>query len=399
MGAFLRAYLKLIGSFCQKHKRIKVFVFLVSLLLVFGSYYFFQQQQLSLIKIGYFHGGRVNIVYRAHIYNSFDQENIKVKLYTQDLRSEKLIEIPKSNDEFQAIRGRYQNLGKMSGIEIVDRIVKGEVQAGTIGESSFIQKITEGAPIVAVALLGADQTPGKGIVLQQGTVIDSPEDFKGLTLASRRAGPGDYIFLMEFLEDEGLNKNDLNIIGEVDESNVTKLVEIGKLSNKVNVITQVDDDYIRDWFEKGIIDGGLYHMSSARELIVGRGVGYLYRPMDWMNSEISHAVLVFHKEYIEYHPEEVQKVVNAVIKRIYFERNLPDEEINRGWDKGLFMDSIFRGLSSPKYDYPPIVQRDLLYAIQELMIKYGYINREIDIEPFIDDSFVKKIYKELEQEQ
>lgn len=376
-------------------KLLIVFILLIVALSYFYTNFYKNENILNEINIGYFHGGRVNMMYRAHIYNFFDNEGIKVKLYTQDLRGTELIELPKSNSEFNTIREQYSHLGKMRGIAIVEKMVNGKLHAGTIGESSFIQKITEGAPIVAVALLGADKVPGKGVVLQKGIVINSPENYKGLTLASRRAGPGDTIFFMEFLEDEGLSKEDLNIIGEVDEFTVNELVINGKVKDKVNIITQIDEDYMADWFESGIIDGGLYHLTSIRELIAGRDVGYLFRGMDWMNPAISHSVLVFNKAYVESHQEEVQKVVNALVKRIQFERNLPDEKVDRGWDKGLFMDSTFQGLSSPKYDFPPLVRRDLLYEVQNLLLKYEYIDKKIDIEKFIDDSFVEKAYEEI----
>lgn len=261
----------------------------------------------TAVRIGYFHGGRVNMIYRAYIAGFFRQEGVNVKLYTKDLKGEKLYEVPQSNDEMKRLSKGKWDFGKISGTEIVDMMARGDIDGGTIGESSFIYAVSKQAPIVAVAMLGYNRDPGKAILIRKGVNISKPQDLKGKTLISRRAGPGDVIFLREFIESMGLDpKKDLKIIDHVSE------------------------DDADSWIKDGKIDGGLYHLVQTKKLVES-GDAYVYRPMDWMDSRLSHAVLVFRKDYLDGHRPEVQKIVNAYVKRVAYEKNfLNQKEINHG---------------------------------------------------------------------
>lgn len=345
----------------------------------------------NIVKIGYFHGGRVNMIYRTHINSFFDEEGINVKLYTQNLKSTNLFEVPKSNVEVRMM-AEAGSFGKIRGTEIVELMLEGVVDGGTIGEGSFIRMVNDGAPIVAVALLGYENTPGLAIVMRKGIAINSVDDFRGLTLLSRRSGPGGTIFLKEFFEEIGFASEDLNVINAY--GNNSKDWQSKKKEDYVNVIYQVDEDDSRNWFIDGSIDGGLYHFSTVR-ILVHEDAGYIYRPMDWMKPDVSHAVLVFNKDYVQNHPEEVQKVVTAYVKRVKYEKDLPENEKDRSWDKGLFMENNFQGLAIPRYDFPPKIRINPLNEMQDLQLKYGYIEEKINIEEFIDDSFVDKAVESM----
>jgi len=326
-----------------------------------------------VVKLGYFHGGRVNMIYRAYINKFFDREGIDVALYTKDLREPDLYKLSSDFAKAQKMLKRVEFSGKISGIEIIEKIVAGELDGGTVGESSFAYCASQGMPIVAAAMLGHDvaESPGKGIVLRKGLVINSPEDFKGKTLISRRAGPGDPIFLREFLKSIGLaHEKSIKIIDGVFEDEAISLLQQGK------------------------IDGGLYHLRAMIPIIEG-GVGYLYRSMTWMNPELSHALLVFRKDFLKKNPEQVQKIVNAYIKRVEYERNLPENQINKSRDKGLMMKLYFKGMSIPQYDMPPRVRLDLLNQMQELLLGYGKIKEKTDLKDFIDNSFVDQAYRKI----
>ena len=323
------------------------------------------------VRIGYFQGGRVNMIYRAHINGSFSREGVIVKLYTKDLKGEKLYEVPQSNDEMKRLSKGKLNFGKISGTEIVDRMLAGDLDGGTIGESSFVYAVNKHMPIVAVAMLGYDSVPGKAIIMRKGVKINKPGDLKGKTLISRRAGPGDAVFLREFIESIGLDpKKDLKIIDQVSEDDA--------------------DNWIRD----GKIDGGLYHLVQTKK-IVESGDAYVYRPMDWMDSRLSHAVLVFRKDYLDGHRPEVQKIVNAYVKRVAYEKKLPKSERDKSWDKGLMMEGEFEDMSIPAYDMPPRLRPELLQKMQDLLLKYGEINRKADLTKHLDYSFVENAAAEV----
>lgn len=329
----------------------------------------------DVVKLGYFHGGRSNMIYRTHLFGFFEKEGVKVELHTKILREPGLVKVPSDHQEMRRRVKRSKRLfGKMSGIEIVDKMKKGVLAGGVVGEASFVYCVHRGDPITAVAMLGHDVKglPGKAIMLRNGLVIRSPEDFRGKTLASRRAGPGDAIFLREFLKDIGM-------LGDP----------------TIRIIDQMDEDRYRRNLATGKIDGGLSHLKTAQRL-VRRRAGYVYRRMDWMNPEISHALLVFRKDFLEGRPEAARKIVTAYMRRIRFEKDLPEERINRSWDKGLMMEGTFRGMSIPRYDYPPLVRMDLLEEMQALLLEYGKIKEKRDLSPHVDNGMLEDVHRTLE---
>ncbi|MCX5795438.1 MAG: ABC transporter substrate-binding protein [Elusimicrobia bacterium] len=339
---------------------------LVAALLLVGQ----SAQALTPVRIGYFHGGRTNVIYRTSVFGYFDQEGILVDLYTASLNDQSLYKVPKTHDETLKLKKKLsdEEFSKMRGTEIVDAMMKGDVEAGTIGESSFIQCVNEGKPIVAVALLGFDtiERPGHAIGMRSDLVIKSTADFSGKVLVTRRAGPGDYIFLMEFLR------------------------SIGHEGDKtIKVIPQVPDDKIAVQLKNKEVDGGYYHLMTVAGLEAA-GLLRSYRALNWLNPEMSQAVLVFRKDFVVQHPDSVQKVVDAYIRRIAYEKTIPERKADRSWDKGVMMKSEFKGMMIPQYALPPSVRPELLEAMQDLLLKYGFIKSKTDLRDAIDNSFVAK---------
>lgn len=327
------------------------------------------------VRIGYFHGGRIHLLYRAYINNYFDNEKVEVKFLSKGLppAEDKLFEVPKSHPEMdKKIRDIFY-FGRVTGLEIVKEIEKGNLDGGTIGESSFLASIARGAPIIAVAMLGHDskEKPGKGIVLRKGLKINSPEDLKDKTFTYRLSGPGDGIFLREFILSQGIKLD------------------------QVKIIDDMIDYKQAETLKSGQVDGGFYHFHWAKKFIED-DIGYLYRPMDWLNPEISHAVLVFHKDYLAKHQEEVQKIVNGYVKRIKYEKDLPEEELKNPREFGLQMvNEDMEEMTIPAYDLPPKMRLDLLEQMQDLLLKYGKASKKVRITDFIDDSFVDRAMESM----
>jgi len=219
--------------------KIIILGLVIVVLMVFGTFLyqdgFFVSQGMSelkfhkdakdnIVKIGYFYGGRIHAIYRAYMNKLFEAEDIDVQLYTQFLLQDDWYEVPKSHQAMLSIllptsegMAMGREFGKVTGIKIIEAMDQGLFAGGTPGESSFIYQVTKGSPIIAVALLGHDDKnrPGKSIVVRQGLTINSPEDFKGKTFISRRAGPGDAIWLKEFIKSIGLDpKKDVTIMDQ-----------------------------------------------------------------------------------------------------------------------------------------------------------------------------------------
>jgi ABC-type nitrate/sulfonate/bicarbonate transport system substrate-binding protein len=144
----------------------------------------------------------------------------------------------------------------------------------------------------------------------------------------------------------------------------------------------------------------LYHLHDARKL-VKEGIGRIYQPMDWIQPDLSHALLVVRRDFLESRPETVQRMVDAYVWRIVYERSLSLEQKKRKkkdgrWNKGLMMVNTFDGMAIPQYNYPPRVSASLLDEVQALMLKHKYIDKKMDMTPFVDNRFVDRIYQRIE---
>lgn len=328
---------------------------------------------LPVVKLGYYHGGRTTVLYRGYINDEFEKEGVNVKLFTRNLGEKGLRLVPKNYDDIKNVA----YYGKVSGGELLEELVAKKIDGVTAGTAFFIEAIKKGVPVVAVGMLGYEtkEAPEHAIIFRKDVVIKKPGDIKGKTLMSPRAGSDRPIFLYEFLEGIGLDPK-----------------------KDVKILLNENEDKQRSLLLEGKVDGGYYHMLTT-ESLVKNGHAYIYRKFDWMNPELSHALLVFHKDFVKKHPDEVKKIVRAYMKRIKYEHGLSKEERLRdpgnGRQRGLQIDREFMGMRFSQNKYPPFVSLELLREMQNLLLKWGYIDKKVDLENFVDNSFVKGVYEDI----
>lgn len=324
--------------------------------------------------VGYFHGGRTNLFYRAYVTDKFEKEGAKIDLSTRNLYNSEYTVIPKSwedaqKDMDQVTMGKF---GKVTGVEIIRQIVDGHLDGGMVGESSFLQEIERGAPIVAVATLGHDtrEMPGHCILFRSGVRVRNAQDMKGLIFSSRRAGPGDELFLREFLVQQGLDPD-----------------------RDVSIQDGVSDALQEHGLIDGTFDGGYYHLMSAVPLVT-QGKAYLYRPLNWVPADLSLALLVYHKDYVATHKDEIVKVIKVYLHQIDAENQLPREERVKRRKKGAQIAESFLGMNYPQCDIPPVVSLELLTQVQGLLVKHKFLKGGTPIAPYIDNTYVNQATRE-----
>lgn len=343
----------------RAHVRYFFIAFIIALLGVLYVYSFDAEKSL---RIGYFHGGRTMLLYRAYIKGQLPSN---ILLVTKNLSSETYAEVSHHFED-----SIVSDFGKVRGGELIDEIINGNLDGATVGESSFIKAALQGKPIVAVAQLGHDSknNPAHALVFRNGIHIRTPDDVRGLKLVSRRAGDGDETFLREWVMNIGLDPD-----------------------RDVTIVPQVsDDEWIRG-IGDGTFDGGYYH-EMAIEKIVGEGKGYVYQLLDWVNPELSHALLVFHRDVVKKYPEDISKLIAAYSKRITYEQSLSQRERmfqgSQVLPIGLRMEADFHGLNLPQYSNPPVVSLPLLTEMCVLLRKHHKVSGACDLSQMIDNSLV-----------
>ncbi len=329
------------------------------------------------VRVGYFHGLRIHLLYRAYVGGYFDAQGVSVDLLSEYLNVPGFVKVPTSYDELarklKNEEGGKSYFGMVRGTDIIDAIDAGALDGGVVGESSFVAAATHGDPIVAVALLGhyLKGRPGRALVLRRDVVIHSPADFKGRVFASRRSGPGDGALLREFFASIGLDPE-----------------------RDVTIIDQVPDDQQALLLRKRVVDGLLAHFGKIEDPS-RLGDVYVYRRMDWVDPSVNQALLVFHRDFVRRHRAELVRLLKAYVERIRYENSLPASVKRRETRDGLRMTTTAPGLSLPVFDDPPRVNLAPLRQIQDLLLKYRYIDRRADLSRFVDEGPLTEAVREL----
>jgi hypothetical protein len=330
----------------------------------------------SRIRVGYFHGGRTNLLFRAYVANEFEKAGVPLDLETKQLHASDYHVIPRDWERVSRDISDtgVERFGKATGLELISEIEKGRLDGGTVGESSFLDELEHDAPVVAVAMLGHDtlKKPGHCLIFRKGVVVRTPADFKGKVLASRRAGPGDEVFLREFLVQNGLDPD-----------------------RDVTIKEGTSDDMMEEGLRNGDFDGGYYHLMTAKR-VIAKGEAWLYRPLNWASAELSLALLVFRRDYVRDHRAEIVELIKVYMRRIQYENSLPDDERTRPRPKGMQMAEDFLGMDYPQCDMPPLVRMPLLTGMEDLLIKHHYLPHPIpNLAAHVDNSLVEEAARDL----
>ena len=330
-------------------------------------------KDITELKVGHFIGGKTYVLYRAFYNGRLDDAKTPIQLYSRFMHeNDPFIPVPRDLKQLKKWRKRKEGkkikFGKVSGIEVLDAIMQGELHGGTVGESSFLSYLQPGMPLVAVALLQRDsiERPAKAIAIRQDLTINTPEDLMGLRFASRRAGPGEEVLLYLYLDSLGINWN-----------------------KSIEIIPQMDDHVMEAELGKSI-DGGLFHITTIRRLYKAK-TGKIHRLMDWASPHLSFGLLVFHKEVVENNTESIQRLLKGYHDQIKYEESIPIEEKLLHKDFPLRMAQEFQGMSLPQNVNPPFVNLKDLETVQSHLHQYGFINQTFPLEPFVNHELLASV--------
>ncbi len=344
------------------------------------------------IKVGFFHGGRTDLLLRLYEHGGFARKGLNVEFYAAKLRSTEYQLVPQSIEEFD--RGGTDKVGKTKGSELIDGMFDGKFDLAMVGESSFIHSVYAGKPIVAIAELGHDVKGQAGHVflMRKGLKADKPQDYFGKVLVSRRAGPGDAVFLREYLEHAGVSLADDAVYLAALPKSLAEKERLPK--NKVFLAEDVYEDDMRRGMNNGVIDGGYFHLmgvpKNAADFNVVKSLD------DFANPEMSLALLICTREFLNANRESLTLLLEAYIERIKLEHGLSYEERTKPRDKGLQMALDFGGLNYPQYDLPPTINAELLNQMARLLRKHRFVGaNEVQMGHYVDNSLVLAALKKL----
>lgn len=344
-------------------------------------------------RVGYFMGGRTSVVMRLAELGDFESEGLRVTLMTKRLREPGFHALDRA--ALESDKGHRES--KATGVELTRGLLEGRWELATVGESSFIAAAAAGEPVVAVAALGHDVRGQSGhlFALRKGLRPRAPEDYRGLLLLSRRAGPGDRAMLREYLQREGVDLGrDALTLREVPR---TPEQRAALPKDKVLLAHEVDDDVMIAAAKRGLADGGFFHLKPFE---AASGKLYMVKPLEhWLNADVSQAVLVCTREYRRSPEgaEAIRRFLRAYVKRVRRERALKPWERRSGHSHWARMESSTRGLNYPQYDDVPVVKPYLLAEAADLLHRHGALESSaVPFEEHVDNSLVLDVASALE---
>lgn len=162
-------------------KKLILAVAVLAIFIIGGIYYYLTDttNEEDIVTIGYLPSDHDAALFVANAQGLYEEKGIQVNLV------------------------QFNNGG-----DLMTGMASGEVDVGYAGITPFLSSVEKGVPIKVVS--GA-QIEGSGIAVHPDSGIDSPEDFKGKSIATPGEASIQYMLLQYYLESNNLTVNDLNI--------------------------------------------------------------------------------------------------------------------------------------------------------------------------------------------
>jgi ABC-type nitrate/sulfonate/bicarbonate transport system substrate-binding protein len=334
------------------------------------------------LRMGYFHGGRNTLLYRAMDDGAYERAGVDVVFRaTRSPTDPVFVDLPRRLRDFERAKSQKGAgmMGRTTGPQIVAEIEAGNLECGMIGESTFLTVVDEGLPWSAIARLGQDtrESAGKVVVVRSDLPIEGPADLRGSTFGSRESGPYDQVMVREFLSSRGVDPSSMVILDQIPPDDLKRMLEDQEL------------------------DLAFLHLVNAAQQ-VERGNYRLYPgfAFDFADPALSQSLLVCPNEVVQAHRDALVRFIAAFIRRVRHERSLPARERSRfSGSKSFGMDlTFFEDFNIPQYSERPLIQVDLLAEMQRLLLKHGMVGQARDVAPFVDNSLVQEAIALVEAE-
>lgn len=207
--------------------------------------------------------------------------------------------VAKHNKLYEKNGLNVQTVQISAGSNIVDAVASGDLDIGYVGITPAMQGISKGVPIKVV---GAVNLEGSGIVVQPNSTITSPADLKGKNIASPGVSSIQQVLLQYELIKYNITLKDVNIIS-MNVFNIPSSLAARKV-----------DAYIS--YEPFV--------SMAPYQNIGEVLIY----SEDIIKDHPCCVIITREEYIENHPEKLDKFLEIHDNTTKYVNNHPNETAN-----------------------------------------------------------------------
>jgi len=247
-----------------------------------------------------------------------------------------------------------------SGPQVIEAMFANEIDLAYVGPgpaiNGFLKSDGKSLKILAGAASG-----GVSLVVHPNSEIKSPADFSGKRIAAPQIGNTQDVSLRNFLSENNL-----------------KPVEKG---GTVYVINVVNPD-IFTLFSKGDLDAAWVPEPWATRLVQQLGGVRLFQEKElWPDQKFSSVVFIVRSEFLEKHPDLVQKWLNVHVQTADWINEHRDETeiiyndfLKKSTGKTLPPEMLHEAFSNLQITYDPI--ESSVYTFAERANSLGYLGRE-----------------------
>lgn len=255
-----------------------------------------------------------------------------------------------------------------AGPSVIEAMFAGEIDLAYIGPNpainGYVQSGGEALRVIAGATSG-----GAAFIVRPEAGIDSAGDLNGKRIASPQLGNTQDVALRAYLSENGLQTTEQG--------------------GTVQVIPTANPE-ILDLFRRGEIDGAWVPEPWAARLIVeGGGELFLDERALWPNADFTTALVIVRTEFLEEHPDLVQRWLEAHAALTLWEQANPDEakllaneEIGRLTSQALSQEVLDSAWSRMSVTYDPLT--DTIVASAQAAYMAGYLETEPDLSGLVD---------------
>ena len=257
-----------------------------------------------------------------------------------------------------------------TGAPEMSAMVAGEIDIAYVGAAPFVAAVANSD--LDAKIIAGTQTQGSDLVLRPEVPYSSPEDLRGLTIATFPPGTIQDTLLRDWLKQNGLQPDvDVTIQG----------------MGPGDAITAIS---------AGRVDG-VFLPHPSPTIIADAGNGRTVVQSGAMFPNHACCVLVASGDLIRNHPDVVDQIVRTHIKATEYNKEHPDEAAEIFAAKiGQDVDVIKQSLSEwdGTWISDPHVIEDSVVSYSQVQYELGYIEKPLTAEDLFDTSFYDRVSSE-----
>ena len=284
-------------------------------------------------------------------------------------------------NNFAIEKGLYKELGiEFENVQADDSqgrlslMSRGDIDVADGDPSSYIPGINNGVP---AKLVGNMWRYSGCYWLVANNDIQSFEDLKGKTIGTSGASGGMKLSVLKMLEENGISEDEVTLVAN------------GSYQKAYATLTS------------GEVDATIIHNPYA-SLAESEGIGHpLGRAWDYIPDYYTGTIMASN-DFIENHPEELQRFITAYykvheeVKNEYF-----DELITWAAEQMSTSEEVMRDAVESEIDVwldYPVIPEDRLEKTFEYLKQYGWVEEGVTLEGTYTNEFAEKAAEELGME-